>query len=153
MTIRKPLVIASGQIQQLQSGDTLQEVEQLQSITDAIFIAGQVVYSSAAGHVDKAKADSATTAKVIGLAVAAASSGATVGVQCSGVVTLTTGEWDACIGTTGGLTYNTVYYLSGATAGLGTSTAPSTVGHRVVQLGTAISTTELLINIKQSVLL
>ena len=153
MTIRKPLVIASGQIQQLQSGDTLQEVEQLQSITDAIFIAGQVVYSSAAGHVDKAKADAATTAKAIGLSAAAASSGATTGIQCSGILTLTTGEWDACMGTTGGLTYNTVYFLSGATAGLGTSTAPSTVSHRVVKLGTAISTTEMVIDIEPSVLL
>lgn len=153
MTIRKPLVIASGQIQQLQSGDSLQEVEQIQSITDAIFIAGQVVYASAAGHSDKAKADAASTSKVIGFATAAASSGATVGVQCSGVLALTEGEWDAVVGSTGGLTANTIYYLSGATAGLGTATAPSTVGHRVVQIGKALSTTDMLIDIEPSVLL
>lgn len=153
MAIRKPLVIANGQIQQLQSGDTLQEVEQIQLTADAALIAGQIVYPSSASHINKAKADSATTAKPIGLATAAISNGAVGGVQTDGVLTLTTTEWDALMGTTGGLTANTIYYLSAATAGLGTATAPTTVGHYVVQIGEAISTTELKIAIQQTILL
>lgn len=153
MTTRKPLVIVAGQIEQLQSGDTLQEVEQIQQVADAVLIAGQVVYSSAAGHVNKAKADSVTTAKPIGLTTSAIGNGSTGGVQTDGVLALTTGEWDAAFGTTGGLTFNTLYYLSAATAGLGTATAPSTVGQLVVELGVAISTTELKICIQKSILL
>ncbi len=153
MAIRKPLVIVGGQIEQLQSGDTLQEVEQLQLTADAALIAAQVVYASAADHVNKAKADSATTAKPIGLTTGAISNGAVGGVQSDGVLTLTTAEWDAAFGTTGGLTFNTPYFLSAGTAGLGTATAPSTVGQYVVQLGIALSTTELKIAIQQSILL
>lgn len=151
MTIRKPLVMNAGQIEQLQSGDTLQEVEQLQLTADAVLIAGQVLYASAADHVNKARANAAGTSLFLGLAIAAISNGAVGGVQTEGVLTLTTGEWDAAFGTTGGLTFNTMYYMSAATAGLGTATAPSTVGQFVVPIGLAISTTELQILHQNSV--
>jgi hypothetical protein len=157
MALRKPLVLVSGRVQQLQSGDTLNAtVVENNSVTQtaaATLIAGQVVYSSAADTVNKAKADAAGTVKAIGLTTAAISSAATGSVQTSGIVTLTTGEWDAAFGTTGGLTFNTTYYLSAATAGLGTSTAPSSVGQYVKEIGIAISTTELLITTPPEILL
>lgn len=153
MAIRKPLVIVNGQIEQLQSGDVLQEVEQLQLTADAAMIAGQVLYASAADHVNKARANSAGTMLFLGLAVAAISNGSVGGVQTEGVVTLTTGEWDAVFGTTGGLTFNSLYYMSAATAGLGTATAPTVVGQYVVPIGLAISTTELQLLHMPSILL
>jgi hypothetical protein len=150
MTLRKPLVLdGSGRIQQLQSGDTLNAVvaenNTVTQTADATLIAGQVVYSSAADHINKAKADAAGTVRAIGLVTAAITSGATGSVQTSGIVVLTTGQWDAVAGTTGGLTYNTPYYLSAATAGLLTPTPPNTAGQFVKEVGLAISTTELLL--------
>ena len=157
MAARKPLVIMSGRIQQLQSGDTLDatvsEKDAVSMVADANLIAGQVVYASAAGHCDKARANAAGTSRVIGLAAAAITSGASGSIQTNGIVTLTTGEWDAAFGTTGGLTFNTVYYLSAGTAGLGTATATTTTGQLVVQLGIALSTTELYLDPQPEILL
>lgn len=157
MAAVKPLVLVSGRIQQLQSGDTLNatvsEKDAVSSIADATLIAGQVVYPSSAGHCAKAKADAAGTSKAFGLAVAAITSGASGSIQTNGVVTLTTGEWDAAFATTGGLTAGTYYYLSAATAGLGTATAPSTTGHSVQQLGIGLSSTELYLDPQPEVLL
>lgn len=153
MALRKPLVIVSGQVQQLQSGDTL---DAIQSGGDAVVqtnaeagsvVIGTPVYNNAANSVLKGKADAAGTVRLIGLvrdtSIAAAGSGA---IQVSGVLTATTGQWDAVMGTTGGLTVGTRYYLSTATAGLGTPTAPSTTGQYVVELGLAMSTTDLLLS-------
>lgn len=153
MALRKPLVINGGQIEQLQSGDTLAEVEQMQLVADAAITAGNVVYPSANDHINKAKADSATTMPPIGMATADISNGATGGVQSDGVVTLTTTQWDAIAGTTGGLTFKTIYYLSASTAGAITATAPSTVGQYVQQVGIALSTTEMELRFTQSILL
>ncbi len=153
MTIRKPLVMNGGQIEQIQSGDSLAEVDLWQPIAAAALTAGMVVYVSTNDTVNKAKADSGSTAKPVGLCAADIASSAVGPVQDSGVLSLTTTQWDAVAGTTGGLTAGTLYYLSAATAGSITSTAPSTVGQYVIQIGLALSTTELKIDIKQSVLL
>jgi hypothetical protein len=158
MASRKPLVLsASGRLEQLQSGDslnaTVSEVDAISLVADATLIAGQVVYPTTSGHIGKAKADAAGTAKVLGLTTAAVTSGASGSVQTNGVVVLTTGEWDAAFGTTGGLTVGTYYYLSAGTAGLGTATAPSTVSQLIVQLGLAISTTELYLDPQPEILL
>lgn len=153
MALRKPLVIVGGQVQQLQSTDTLDAV---QSGGDAVVqtndevgavVIGTPVYNDAANGVKKGKADAAGTVKLVGLvrdvSIAAAGTGA---IQVSGVLTATTGQWDAVMGTTGGLIFGTRYYLSAATAGLGSSTAPSTVGQYVVELGIAMSTVDLLLS-------
>lgn len=153
MTLRKPLVLVGGEIQQLQSGDTIAQEEDAQFTADAAMIAGQVVYMSAADHVNKAKADAAGTSNPVGLCMTAISNGAVGPVQAGGIITLTTAEWDAVFGTTGGLTFNTPYFLSAATAGLGTATAPSTVGQYVVQIGIGLSSTELEINFQKRILL
>jgi hypothetical protein len=117
-----------------------------QAVTAAnILIAGNPVYASAADTVDLAKADSATTSTVVGLAIAGYAAGAAV-IQTTGTVTLTTGEWDAVAGTTGGLVFNTKYYLSAATAGLLTATAPDATGNELSLVGTAISTVDLVLS-------
>lgn len=160
MALRKPLVLNAGLVQQLQSGDTLDAV---QSGGDAVIqtnanagsiVIGAPVYSSANNSVDKAQGNAAATSKVLGLVRdTSIGTGATGAIQINGILTATTGQWDAVFGTTGGLTVNTRYYVSASTAGLGTDTAPSTVGQYVIFLGTAISTTDLNINIESPVLL
>lgn len=151
--LRRPLVIASGQIQQLQSADTLDApqsggdvIAQTNDEAGAIVI-GTPVYNDANSGVKKAKSDAVGTKDVIGLVRdTSISNGVAGAIQTNGVLTATTGQWDTAFGTSGGLTKGTRYYLSAATAGLGTVTAPSTAGQYVVELGLALSTTELVLN-------
>jgi hypothetical protein len=116
----------------------------LQNANASPIVIGAPVYMKADGNVDLAKADAQATADVLGLvkdaSIAAAVSG---NVLLDGVLTATTDQWDAVAGTTGGLTPGAVYFLSAATAGLLTATAPSTVGQFVVRVGKALSATKL----------
>lgn len=157
MALKKAIVMGSdGRLQQLQSGDTLagaSETGQINQTAAAALIAGQAVYTSGNDAVNKAKADASGTKDVLGLATAAISSSASGQIQCNGILALTTGQWDALCGTTGGLTANAVYFLSPTTAGLLTSTVPTTAGQYVCEVGRALSTTELLIDIRPPVLL
>jgi hypothetical protein len=94
------------------------------------------------------KADAAATADVDGLAFDSIANAASGQMQTVGIQTLTTVQWDAVTGGSGGLTANAKYYLDTATAGKLTATAPSTVGQFVTLVGRAISTTQLRLNIQ-----
>lgn len=164
MALRKPLVIVDGQIEQIQSGDTLNAVvAEIETLTQTNDEAGALVictpvYSDAADGVKKAQANASGTVEVIGFATAATiATGQPATVQTSGVLSATTTQWDACAATadsqSGGLTFNTVYYLDAAAAGKYTKTAPTADGKYVVRLGKAISTTEMLIDIQEPILL
>lgn len=147
MATRKPLVLVGGEIQQLQTGDTLGITSETGQLTltnsDAAASAiGDVYYVFGSDSVKKAKADAAGTANGVAIATAVISAAATGVFQFDGVVTGLSG-----------LTAGTVYYLSAATAGLLTSTAPSTVGQYVVRMGIAISATEFLIQPERPILL
>lgn len=148
MALRKPLVLNGGQIEELLSSDnldaTVAEVDVLTRVAAATLIAGQPVYESSATDVDKAAANADATSKCIGLAKAAIAAAASGTIQTSGVITLTAGEWDAVCGITGGLAVGTQYFLS-ATAGLLTSTAPSTSGNYVLPVIVGLSSTEAII--------
>lgn len=108
---------------------------------------GMVVYIKSNGHVDLAKADSGGTAQGFGLAQASILTTASGVIQYRGNLVLTTSQWDTVAGTSGGLTPGTLYYLSDATAGKITSTAPSTSGHIDQLIGEALSATELVLKI------
>lgn len=160
MASRKPLVIINGQIQQLQAGDTLDasvsevDVVAMQNGNAAPITIGQPVYVKAASSVDLAQASASGTVEVLGLvretSIAAAATGV---IQTDGVLAATTAQWDAVTGGTGGLTAGTVYFLSAATAGKLTTSAPTSTGQYVVRIGKAISTTEMEITIGQPILL
>lgn len=156
MPVKLPLALYNGVPKQLQAGDSISvpisgviEIVQTNDESGSIVI-GTPVYNDAADGVKKAKADAIGTTKVLGLvsdtSIAASASG---NIATSGILTATTGQWDAAFGTSGGLAFGTVYYLSATTAGLGTVTAPTTVGQYDIALGIAISTTEFKINIGQ----
>lgn len=154
MSVRKPLVINSGQIEQLQSGDSVLNIDipQFTNANAGSIVIGTPVYVSANDSVDKGKADAVGTANIIGLVADVSVSAAAVGgVQTDGILAATTGQWDAVAGTTGGLTKDVIYYLDAATAGKITSTAPSSAGQFVKQLGIGISTTEILIQIERRI--
>jgi len=150
MAQKKPLVLNSGQMEQLQSGDYIAGIDLPQLTNDeaGAIVIGTPVYVDANDGVKKAKADAVGTANVIGLvAEVSISNGAVGGIQTDGILAATTGQWDAVAGTSGGLTKDTWYYLSAATAGLITATAPSAAGQFVKPIGIAISTTEMKIDI------
>jgi len=153
MATRKPLVIIDGLVQQLPGGDTIDaattEVD-LVSLTNAntnAITVGQPVYVSGDGACNLAKADAIGTARVEGLvrdsSVAASTAGS---VQTDGI--LSSSDWTAVVGSTT-LTPGDVYYLDASTAGKLTTTPPTT-GY-VVEVGTAISTTEIDINIQSPI--
>jgi hypothetical protein len=147
MATRKPLVLVAGEVQQLQAGDTLgivSETGQL-SLTNsdaAAAVIGELFYIFGSDSVKKAKADAAATAEAVAMATAAIAAGATGIFQFDGVVTGLSG-----------LTPGATYYLSAATAGAMTTTAPSTVGQYVTRLGKAISATEFMLKPERFILL
>jgi hypothetical protein len=154
MAIKKPLVITAGQIEQLQSGDSVEHpglFTRTNNNAGAITV-GQPVYVDGAGTVDLALADAAATTHVLGLvadaSIAAAASG---GIQTDGVLTAATLDWDAVTGQVGGLTTGVQYYLDPTTPGNMTTTAPSATGDFVAPLGIAMSTTELEITIGHTI--
>jgi hypothetical protein len=89
------------------------------------------------------KATELNSSQVAG--VVASISGDQVTAQNTGVVELSTADWDAVAGTAGGLSPNVVYYLSSATFGFLTSVPPSSTGSYVARVGIAVSPTQLLL--------
>lgn len=102
----------------------------------------QVVYASTSGTIQLARADALATSTFIGLVFdTTIGAGAAGNVITNGVMTGSTAQWDALTGQTGGLTTNAIYYLSTATAGAITATVPTS--GVLVQVGVALSTTQL----------
>lgn len=156
MAIRKPLVMVNGQIQQLQAGDNISDPDFLTLTNDEAgsIPIGTPVYIDADDGAKKARANAAATSNVRALVASTSiSNGASGSFQRDGVLVATTGQWDTITGGSGGLVFNTVYYLDPSTAGKLTDTAPTTVGQLVVQVGVALSTTELSIEIEPPILL
>lgn len=155
MAVRKPLVQIAGQVQQLQAGDSIAHpgLNNHTNNNAGAIVIGQPVYSDGAG-VDLAQADALATAEVLGLVAETSIAAATPGaIQSSGKLTATTGEWDTVTGQVGGLTPTAKYFLDPTTAGMLTTTAPSVDGEVVAAVGVASSTTDMEINIDQTILL
>lgn len=107
-------------------------------------VAGSPVYPKASGAgLELADRDaSAPAADCIGLLTADCLTSGIGKVQLVGDLTLTTAQWDAVTGGTGGLVVNTSYYLD-TTAGKITATRPSTTVSPVTLIGIARSTTRM----------
>lgn len=116
----------------------------------AAVVVGKAVYLLANGT-GAALADANGTAparNVMGLvSVGAPGSGGNVTVLEEGELTLTTAQWDAVAGTTGGLAAFTEYYLSG-TPGAITATVPATTGDTDIVVGIAKSATVMHVRVR-----
>lgn len=153
MPLKKPVVLnTDGTFELLQSGDTLDatisiadEATLTNSSASAIPI-GTPIYISAANACEPSRANATGTAKVVGLvsAVSIAASG-TGTIRKDGTLPATTAQWDAITEQVGGLTPGSTYFLSEATAGKLTTTAPTTGW--IVPVGVALSTTDFEIQI------
>lgn len=147
MPARRPLVIISGQLQNLPAGDSLDapvsevDVISLNNASGSSVSMGRAVYPGGSGFL-LAQSNASATKNVVGLVRdTAISSNASGNIQSDGVLTATAAQWDAVTGQTGGLTPGAIYYLSATTAGAITATAPTVAGQYVVQVGIALSTT------------
>lgn len=115
-------------------------------------VIGTPVYISASGSVDKARTNAGSTSLAVGLvADTTIATTATGNITVAGVLTATTGQWDAVTGQTGGLTAGSRYFISAATAGALTTTAPTTAGQFVAAVGIALSTTKMKVNIDPTI--
>lgn len=158
MSLKKPIVITDGQLEQLQSGDTLDATVtdsneiNLTNNNAATINIGQPVYSESDGNVDLAQANAQGTVEVIGL-VADETIGAseTGQIITDGVLEATTAQWDDVTGDSGGLTVGDFYYLDADSAGALTTTAPSSTGNFVKGVGVALSDTQMQLAISQTV--
>jgi len=126
--------------------------EIIEGVADSPILAGWVLYIKNTGNADPAQADAAATADAVGVAVAAGGgiTPAPVYYRTYGLVELS--DWTGAAGAAT-LTPGAVYYLSAATAGMITSTAPTGDGDIVVKIGIAITTTTLNIEIGEGVAL
>jgi hypothetical protein len=91
-----------------------------------------------------AKASGVSTralAQVAGLMIANDATGVTI--QYDGIVTLTTAQWDAIAGTSGGLTPTEAYFVD--TAGVLDTVPPVATGNYSSQVGFALNATQLLL--------
>ena len=158
MAARKPLVLNSGQIEQLQSGDTLNAIVSggdnfnLENTQGSAIGRCFVVYSGGGtGQIKLARANASGTAKAIGLVNEdSIANGSTGNIMLAGVMTPAgTAFWDDATGGSGGLTPNAVYYLSEATAGMMTTTPPTTGW--VQKIGIALTDIDFWINIEPAI--
>jgi hypothetical protein len=139
---RKPIVLVAGQLQQLQPGDNIGEVD-IPTFTNGdsgSHAIGDIVYLSAADTVKKAQANASGTTAACAVATQAVSAAASGAYQTDGV-----------LAGLSGLTAGATYYLSAGTAGAMTTTAPSAAGQFVLVIGQAKSTTELIIRFEQPI--
>jgi hypothetical protein len=151
MSLRKPLVIIDGQVQELPAGDTTPGGQNSESYVVGMtneeagnIVRGTPVYVSGADSVKKAQANASATRLVAGLVADATIAPAAVGmVQTDGVVTATTTEWNAVTGESGGLTPGARYFLDAAAPGKLTTAAPDGAGEYIHLIGLALSTTDM----------
>lgn len=145
---KRPLVLTNGRVEELQSSDELDLVNNLDLVSKvngnvATVVKGQPVYVNALGQIDTAKADAALTANVIGFvrddSIAAGVAGQ---VQLQGQLYMP--DWTAVTGSPS-LTVNSEYYLSPTNTGTITTTPPSTAGQFLAFVGFAVDANTLMI--------
>jgi hypothetical protein len=157
MSLKKPLVMDdAGYVRNIGAGETLDapvanpEVISRTNGEATSVVIGTPVYADSDGSIKKARANALGTSRVVGLVDdTSIANGASGNIQTDQVLTATITEWDAVVtGGSGGLVANTAYFLDAANAGKLTATAPTTAGNYVVQVGIALSATELLVKIQ-----
>ncbi len=118
-------------------------VVELTNQSGATIEPGSPVYVDSNGDIAPSRANSTTTASCFGVAGESIADTAAGDVVTEGPVTLTTGQWDARTGGSGGLTPGADYWVSSAAAGALVTTPPTTSGQQQTYVGQALSTTVL----------
>ena len=146
---RKPLIINdSGDFQNLPDGDYLKEANlptTLNGNASSVVKGTPLYHTSTSDSVDKCFANGSGAMPCCGLAVTTATTGTSIIYQDSGPLTLTTAEWDAVTGQTGGLTIGAWYYVDNVTAGKLESTAPTTGASQKIGQATKTDTLHIML--------
>ncbi|GJE42073.1 hypothetical protein [Methylobacterium soli] len=162
MALRKPLVLGDdGLPQVLQPGDAVSVPTNAPSLrvaangeTATVLPFGTPVFASSGTAVKRGQANAKASAKLVGLVYdASIAAGATGSIAQSGILAGTTAQWDAVAGTTGGLAVGAYYFLDAANPGKLTATPPTTAGQVNVCIGSALSSTELEVDVELPILL
>lgn len=162
MALRKILTRnpVTGDLEELQANDTVANLIATQTTTSLAngeitpITKGMVVYISGVSQGKKAQANASATRKAFGLvADATVAAAATATIATDGIVTATTAQWDALTGDTGGLIAGSSYYLSATIVGGMTKTPLTAAGSYHVEIGQALSTTDIELSIEKPILL
>jgi len=149
--IKKPLVLNNGNLEQLQDCDRLIPVQNTLELLNDKSVqmeAGSPVCIELANIANTTKTSDIDRKDAIALACTIVPSNELGIFQVDGKLTLTTTQWDIITEGIGGLLPGKVYFLAeSATSGKISHIPPSTLGHYIVKLGIAISTTEFQIMI------
>ena len=115
-------------------------------------VRGVAVYSNTPNGCDKALANAYVTSLVVGIVYDdLVISGKPANIVTTGVVAATTTQWDVVTGGTGGLTFNTLYFLDPSTAGMLTATPPLVVGQYNTLIGLALSATKMKLSTRDAI--
>lgn len=106
---------------------------------------GTPVYALSTGNIGPAKADAAATAYPLGMSLIPATTGERGQYRYSGPVTLSSAEWAAVLDTGSSLTPGAPYYVSQASAGKITKTAPGS--GLLARIGVATSPSCMLVSL------
>ncbi len=126
-------------------------VTNMTNVDSEELVKGTPVYTFGDGTFKAARANTQASTSLIGLTFTDIAQSSEGQIQTDGVVTASTAQWDLLTGGSGGLTPNTLYYLSETVKGKLKPTSP-TSGY-VVPIGSAISATGLKLNLNSTILL
>ena len=152
MALVPALVLKAGLPQVAGAGDTIStavsSVSTYAMTAAAALVKGNAVYSSSSTAA-LAKGDASATSRCIGLVADATIANAASGnIATSGPLTIA--DWTAITGALP-LVAGAPYFVSDATAGLLTVTAPTASGHFTHQIGYALTTTTMMIEVSPTV--
>jgi len=158
MTIRAPLVIINGRIQELPIGDSIAGagtgggggIEAQAATTGEDVVVSELLYLTGSGIANRAQADAIGTSYIVGVCTLGATSGNTCEFLTEGVVSIS--DWTECIGSVS-LSPGTLYFLDPSNPGQMVTVAPTTVTQTVVIVGRAVSAQVLDLTITQPILL
>lgn len=159
MTIRAPLVIINGRIQELPIGDSIagagtggggSGIEAQAATTGEDVSVTEILYLTSSGIANLAQADDIDTSHAVGICTLGATTGNTCEFLTEGLVTAS--DWTACIGSAS-LSPGVLYFLDPDNAGQMVTTAPNTSGQVVTVIGRATTTKVLDLTITQPILL
>lgn len=109
------------------------------------------VHQTMGGTVQRANADMPGTKDVFGFVYDVSIAAGGVGfLQVGGVFTALESEWDAVLGTSGGLVVDADYFLD-VTAGRIVTTPPTADGHYVCRVGYALNSQQLQIRVEPTI--
>lgn len=135
-------------------GPILPPIAQYINVNASSLIQCQAVYQTTTGHINLALGVAAPSARAIGLIYDTTIAANVAGnIQSTGVFTAPTSSWDAVTGQTGGLTIGAAYYLSASVPGRIAPGFQTGNGDAVTYIGTAQSTTSLLLGIQAPIFL